>query len=773
MLVKYIIFFVGLSLQYQLISTSDSCQEKKSCSECISDPSICVWCAENDFNSTRCMPQRSVNNSWCPKLLQNPQNAKELEMEAKNFSSVAEHVIQIKPQRYKLTLRPGMPKSFNFSFQGAKDYPVDLYLLLDASRTMERIRNMTATKAENIYYAIHNLTNNVHLGFGTFIDKGMLPFMSNTADDLTYSFRHGLKLVDNFTQFKDKISNSRSGLSHDQQEGGLDALAQVLVCNDIIGWRKESRKIVVFLTDGPYHTAGDGKSAGLFKPYDGQCYTENNTYTKELEMDYPSVGMINKLASERDAIVIFLVESKIKNLYDGLKRSVRGSQIATFSHSQQKGTRDDTIVSILKQIYENISKKIKLITKVRNGSKKHVKISFEPDCTTDEHNPGCDVEIGKEQHIVGTIQYNGTKSATVDIVVEGIGEKLTLDIDTVKTCDCESKPEINSAFCYGDKRVCGICKCSDNRYGEKCSCVKSDKTDNSDNTTCIAADGDGSICSGNGLCVCGICQCQEGYAGKFCECNVNSCPRSLKFNDTVCGKYGECDCGKCKCKPGWTGDACDCSKSNTNCIEYTSNSICNGRGKCECDRCECEHLADWDARNKQTDKCVIKPCIDCNDRQCAKLIKCAKCRRSGHENCSSCDDRIMVEVVKSLTEEHVNGSLWNMCSNVNVEIGCQTNFVYRYNDTNYSVELVVAKDKNCAPTYYVFGGVFLITLLLVGAGTLIAWKLLSDAKDRHEYIKFMQHNKLDASGPSHNPLYEDPTTTVNNPAFRKTSVDIR
>lgn len=141
------------------------------------------------------MPQGSVEANWCPKSLQNPQNVVK-DLETKEFSSDSEHVIQIKPQRYKLTLRQGMPQSFNFSFQGAKDYPVDLYLLLDASRTMERIKNMTAKKAENIYDAIKNMTTNVRLGFGTFIDKRMLPIMSKWVETFSkYNFSCDILLI--------------------------------------------------------------------------------------------------------------------------------------------------------------------------------------------------------------------------------------------------------------------------------------------------------------------------------------------------------------------------------------------------------------------------------------------------------------------------------------------------------------------------------------------------------------------------------------------------
>lgn len=76
-------------------------------------------------------------------------------------------------------------------------------------------------------------------------------------------------------------------------------------------------------------------------------------------------------------------------------------------------------------------------------------------------------------------------------------------------------------------------------------------------------------------------------------------------------------------------------------------------------------------------------------------------------------------------------------------------------------------------SFPVFGGIFLLTLLLVGAGTLIAWKLLVDARDRREYLRFQQQHALDSSKPRENDLYQSPSTRVNNPAYRKRSVDFQ
>ena len=50
----------------------------------------------------------------------------------------------------------------------------------------------------------------------------------------------------------------------DNPEGGLDALLQVMVCKDRIGWRPDSRKIILVATDNDYHNAMDGKLAGSY-----------------------------------------------------------------------------------------------------------------------------------------------------------------------------------------------------------------------------------------------------------------------------------------------------------------------------------------------------------------------------------------------------------------------------------------------------------------------------------------------------------------------------
>lgn len=63
-------------------------------------------------------------------------------------------------------------------------------------------------------------------------------------------------------QVKEFIKNVNSSIvtaNLDNAEGQLDALVQAIACGDRIGWSTHSRKIVILLTDGSIHTAGDGK----------------------------------------------------------------------------------------------------------------------------------------------------------------------------------------------------------------------------------------------------------------------------------------------------------------------------------------------------------------------------------------------------------------------------------------------------------------------------------------------------------------------------------
>lgn len=136
--------------------------------------------------------------------------------------------------------------------------------------------------------------------------------------------------------------------------GGLDALAQAMVCTEEIGWRKDSRKIIIYISDQLFRVAGDGKKAGITQPYDGKCYTKNGTYTKELEMDFPSIGIVRKLAADSDMTILFVVKKEIKEKYQPWTEPIRGSKLKHFEKFsvEDASTAEFAILNTLTTIYE-------------------------------------------------------------------------------------------------------------------------------------------------------------------------------------------------------------------------------------------------------------------------------------------------------------------------------------------------------------------------------------------------------------------------------------
>lgn len=90
-----------------------------------------------------------------------------------------------------------------------------------------------------------------------------------------------------------KVNKTAVTANLDNMEGALDALMQVLVCGQEVGWKNDSRKMVLLLTNGLLHFAGDGKLAGISKKSDGFCHLDvDGFYAESIHQDYPSLDQI-------------------------------------------------------------------------------------------------------------------------------------------------------------------------------------------------------------------------------------------------------------------------------------------------------------------------------------------------------------------------------------------------------------------------------------------------------------------------------------------------
>ena len=100
---------------------------------------------------------------------------------------------------------------------------------------------------QKIYFHIFNL---YRIGFGSFSDKAMVPFAmeksryqagnANGFRPTPYSFQHHLDLTDDVKRFTNLIKNidEDKGMPSnvDSPESGLDAMAQAMLCPNIVKW---------------------------------------------------------------------------------------------------------------------------------------------------------------------------------------------------------------------------------------------------------------------------------------------------------------------------------------------------------------------------------------------------------------------------------------------------------------------------------------------------------------------------------------------------------
>lgn len=68
------------------------------------------------------------------------------------------------------------------SYTQAEDYPVDLYYLMDLSRSMFDDKEKLSLLGDQLAYTMQQVTSNFTLGFGSFVDKVVMPYVSTLPE---------------------------------------------------------------------------------------------------------------------------------------------------------------------------------------------------------------------------------------------------------------------------------------------------------------------------------------------------------------------------------------------------------------------------------------------------------------------------------------------------------------------------------------------------------------------------------------------------------------
>ena len=174
------------------------------------------------------------------------------------------------------------------------DIPVDLYFVLDSSRSMASSTKLLASASNDITDKFQQLTRDYRLGFGSFIEKPRIPFTVGKTSP-AYAFHHIMNLTHDSTEFEEKILDltTKFQTNIDIPEAGLDAIAQAMLCPSAIGWDENRKKIIIVMTDAEMHFAFDGILGGITDKFLMECGLDNGLYdSKQNDYDYPSFGQV-------------------------------------------------------------------------------------------------------------------------------------------------------------------------------------------------------------------------------------------------------------------------------------------------------------------------------------------------------------------------------------------------------------------------------------------------------------------------------------------------
>ncbi|GBP10841.1 Integrin beta-PS [Eumeta japonica] len=802
------------------LMTPNSCSGKSSCSDCIRTAG-CHWCSAPDHSRPRCFqPDLNDDKGYCSEeYITNSGNMLSIyrsrsltrgkgggrigwgseesvsmsetnSYEASGSVSgggaaggafgAAEDLIQIQPQRVRLQLRLNEMQPLRFAYSQAQDYPVDLYYLMDLSASMENDKDNLILLGDLLSETMRNITSNFRLGFGSFVDKLVMPYVSTIPKDLQspckkcaapYGFINAMSLDTNSKYFTNAVRNAKVSGNLDAPEGGFDAIMQAIVCKSQIGWRDQARHLLVFSTDAGFHFAGDGKLGGIVQPNDGLCHLdEKGTYTHSKLQDYPSVSHINVKSNDDDAIsgpprpgtlglytafpygkykteykvkeqsinLIFAVTSSQIDVYEELTKRIEGSSCGKLSSDSSN------VVDLVRDQYNKISSTVEM----KSNASKAINIIYKSACLGTEGDlmvtNKCDgLKVGDVVHFTAEITLKECPKdpkewkQTFKIHPVGVSDSLIVELEMLCDCPCEHPGH----YLYQDTSdvcgrngvmACGVCLCDAGHFGKNCECSAANITLPEMERGCRPQNSaTGPLCSNRGTCDCGVCHCNKLDGGKkisgpYCECDNFSC--DLKKGQMCSGPdHGQCVCGKCVCDPKYTGPACDCLLDDTPCT-------CPGR---------CAEFKD---------------CVLCEVHERGPMLQ----DDISQAKCGNCSLHPIIEEGKLEANETIGEHL---CSFYDDE-DCLYTYVYVYDEAR-QLRVRAQRERECPPKVFILGIVLgvIAAIVLMGMALLMVWKMVTTIHDRREYAHFEKERMMAKWDTGENPIFKQATTTFKNPTY--------
>ena len=756
------------------------CVSQNTCENCLQASFSCSWCSDWSYsNSTvgrsRCNAPERLKAFGCPsdEIRSNSLGSMDI-LENSDFQDVLEAgrtPIQLRPQRVKVKIQSHSKTEIPIRYRVAKNYPLDLYYLMDLTWSMKDDKETLASLGRDMSRTFGTFTKNFRLGFGSYADKPLMPYIFPGHEDNPcksehavcsplYDFQHHLELTHDIQRFIKEVNESRVTGNVDNLEGALDGVVQSILCKEQVGWVQHARKIILVATDGYLHFAGEGKLGGAVTRQDFKCHLdERGQYSLATKYDYCSLGELSRLLQEYKINLIFAVTEDRRSEYEStvalLKEKAR---VATLTSDSSN------ILEIIKSAYHQITSKVIL----RDNSSYPLRIEYFSNCgnaNVPEWNTSeCeDIEEGQvyDFKVVLSIDKcprNESLWKQTIVIEDALASEVSQVVVEVElACGCNCKDSEDSPCEHGTDE-CGICKCNNGWSGEKCDCDESSPMEN--RLQCIAANST-KLCSDRGECICGSCLCDEGYTGQFCECS--GCD---KIDGIECSNKGICKCGVCHCIEGWQGNACQCPSTDDPCVAPGSKEVCAGHGYCDCGECRCNVTATDGSYYRGTycessisaggsALCILyNPCVNATIED----------PQNADEFCQTNETSYETKLVDSVDKGNEHYCVVKTKKDQTI---CIIPYVYEFQQNNFVSLKIGSKDCSTPIHTAVISSVIIFVILFIGIICLLIWKCWTSIKDKREYEKFIQEQKKTVFSLSENPLFRPATSRFRVPSIYK------
>ncbi len=184
---------------------------------------------------------------------------------------------------------------------------IDFVFLQDLSGPYTDDLPVLQSQIANVIGTVQSIDQSAHFAVASFIDKPDGTF--GASDDYVYETE--LVLTSDSAAVIDSVNSLSTQSGADVEEAQLEALLQVALREDEIGYRPDSQRIVMLSTDSAYHEAGDFAAAG---PNNGDAVLDGGG----LGEDYPEIAQVAAALAASGVFPVFSVTAAEAPTYQAL-----------------------------------------------------------------------------------------------------------------------------------------------------------------------------------------------------------------------------------------------------------------------------------------------------------------------------------------------------------------------------------------------------------------------------------------------------------------------